>query len=203
MITNVLHHLEISPEEEYQRDTKTLFGFWIYIMSDCILFASIFATYAILRTSTYGGSSSHELFSMPFVLVETIVLLTSSFTYGLVTLYAHQKNSTTKVVVWLVATFLLGVVFLGMELKEFSTLIHEGNGPEKSAFLSAFFTLVGTHGLHVFVGLVWMVNLFFQVIKKGVTTLIMRKLSMLGLFWHFLDIIWIFIFTLVYLLGTI
>ncbi len=203
MITNVLHHLEISPEEEYQRDTKTLFGFWIYIMSDCILFASIFATYAILRTSTYGGASSHELFSMPFVLVETIVLLTSSFTYGLVTLYAHQKNSTIKVGVWLATTFLLGVVFLGMELKEFSTLIHEGNGPDRSAFLSAFFTLVGTHGLHVFVGLVWMVNLFFQVIKKGVTTLIMRKLSMLGLFWHFLDIIWIFIFTLVYLFGVI
>lgn len=190
-------------QKENDVDVKTLFGFWVYIMSDCILFASIFAVYAVLHTSTFGGPSSKELFSMPFVLTETILLLTSSFTYGLVTLYARREKSKALVLIWLGVTFVLGALFLLMEVREFSNLIREGNGPDRSAFLSAFFTLVGTHGLHVTLGLVWMGNLLVQVWYKGVTSVMMRKLSMLGLFWHFLDIIWIFIFTIVYLMGTL
>ncbi len=198
----VLHH-ESPHEMEHSADSKAVFGFWVYIMSDCLLFASLFATYAVLHTSTFGGLALGELFSMPFVLIETLILLTSSFTYGLVTLYAHHHNSKQKVMVWLVVTFILGAAFLGMEIAEFRTLIVEGNGPERSAALSAFFTLLGTHGLHVGIGLMWMVTLFVQVWRNGVIPVTLRKLSVLGLFWHFLDIIWIFIFTIVYLMGVI
>ncbi len=203
MTTKILDHKHMINQKENDVDVKTLFGFWVYIMSDCILFASIFAVYAVLHTSTFGGPSSKELFSMPFVLTETILLLTSSFTYGLVTLYARREKSKALVLIWLGVTFVLGALFLLMEVREFSNLIREGNGPDRSAFLSAFFTLVGTHGLHVTLGLVWMGNLLVQVWYKGVTSVMMRKLSMLGLFWHFLDIIWIFIFTIVYLMGTL
>ena len=154
---------EMPHEVVYGADAKAIFGFWVYIMSDCLLFASIFAAYAVLHTSTSGGPSAHELFSMPFILTETLVLLTSSFTYGLVTLYAHHRDSRKQVMVWLSITFVLGAIFLGMEFTEFSKLIHEGNSYRRSAFLSSFFTLVGTHGLHVIAGLVWMVTLFVQL----------------------------------------
>lgn len=197
-------HIEESPEEKVHDESgKALFGFWAYIMSDCLLFASLFATYAVLRNGTFGGPSGQDLFNMPFVLTETLILLTSTFTYGLVTFYAHRKGHTTHVLSWMFATFALGLLFLVMEVTEFRELIHEGNSPDKSAFLSAFFTLVGTHGLHVFAGLIWMVSLFVQVWKQGLTPKIIQKLSMLGLFWHFLDIIWIFIFTFVYLMSGI
>lgn len=189
--------------ETHEEGGKALFGFWVYIMSDCLLFASLFATYAVLRNGTFGGPSGRDLFNMPFVLTETIILLTSTFTYGLVTFYAHHKKSKSYVLSWMFATFALGLLFLAMEVSEFSALIHEGHGPDKSAFLSAFFTLVGTHGLHVFFGLIWMVSLFVQVLKQGLVPRISQKLSMLGLFWHFLDIIWIFIFTIVYLMGIV
>ncbi len=189
--------------ESHEEGGRALFGFWVYIMSDCLLFASLFATYAVLRNSTFGGPSAGELFSMPFVLVETVLLLTSTFTFGLVTFYAHHKQHKAYVLWWMGVTFILGLAFLLMEVVEFRGLILEGNGPDISAFLSAFFTLVGTHGLHVLFGLVWMVSLFVQVCKQGATQRISQKLSMLGLFWHFLDIIWIFIFTIVYLMGAI
>lgn len=207
MTTQLLHHedrhLESPREMAHDASAKALFGFWVYIMSDCLLFASLFATYAVLHTSTFGGPGSRELFNMPFVLLETFILLTSSFTYGLVTLYAHHHTGRMQVLAWLTATFVLGVAFVMMEVTEFSKLIHEGNGPDKSAFLSAFFTLVGTHGLHVTVGLIWMVSTFLQVWQRGVTSVTLRKLSVLGLFWHFLDIVWIFIFTIVYLMGAL
>ncbi len=189
--------------EHNQTDDKGIFGFWMYIMSDCVLFASIFATYAVLQNSTHSGPSARELFSMPFVLVETLLLLTSSFTYGLVTLYSHHKESARKVMWWLVVTFILGASFLVMEVTEFSGLLSEGHGPDTSAFLSVFFTLLGTHGLHVFLGLLWMISLFIQVWRHGIVPITVKKLSALGLFWHFLDIIWIFIFTVVYLMGVI
>jgi len=196
-----LHHEEV--EQEREGSGKALFGFWVYIMSDCLLFASIFATYAVLRNSTFGGPSGRDLFNMPFVLTETLILLASTFTYGLVTYYAHYKQQKTYVLSWMFATFALGLLFLVMEVTEFRHLIDEGYGPDKSAFLSAFFTLVGTHGLHVLAGLIWMVSLFVQVWRRGLSTRMSQKLSMLGLFWHFLDIIWIFIFTIVYLMGMI
>lgn len=172
-------------------------------MSDCLLFASIFATYAVLHNSTFGGPTAHELFSMPFVLKETLILLVSSFTYGMVTLYAHHHNSKNKVMFWLMVTFLLGLTFVSMEVTEFSKFVGEGAGWGRSAFLSSFFTLVGTHGLHVTAGLIWMGSIFAQVWKHGVTVVTSGKLSTLGIFWHFLDIVWIFIFTIVYLMGAI
>jgi cytochrome o ubiquinol oxidase subunit 3 len=196
-------HREMPHEMVYSAEAKALFGFWIYIMSDCLLFASIFASYAVLHNSTFGGPTAREIFSMPFVLTETLILLTSSFTYGLVSLYAHRRDEKKKVMMWLLVTFILGAVFIGMEFTEFSKLIGEGNGPGRNAFLSSFFTLVGTHGLHVSAGLLWIVILFIQIWNKGITSVTLRKISVLGLFWHFLDIVWIFIFTVVYLMGAI
>ena len=189
-------------DEHHNDDSKTIFGFWVYIMSDCILFASIFATYAVLHNNVYGGPDAKELFSMPFVLIETFILLTSSFTYGLAMLGVHKKEKS-KVMFWLIITFLLGASFLVMEIYEFHKLIAEGNSWSRSAFLSSFFTLVGTHGLHVFSGLIWMIALMLQVSKHGITSVTTRKLACLSLFWHFLDIVWIFVFTIVYLMGAI
>ncbi len=201
MTTQVLdshnHH-----NHDIEASAKVVFGFWVYILSDCILFSMIFATYAVLHDNTYGGPGAHELFTnMPYVLIETFILLTSSFTYGLAMLGAHKGNKN-QLLIWLFVTFILGLSFICMELNEFHHLIAEGNGPQKSAFLSSFFTLVGTHGLHVTCGLVWMILLILQVSKHGITSITTRKLSCLSLFWHFLDIVWIFVFTIVYLMGA-
>lgn len=187
---------------DHQVDDKAIFGFWIYIMSDCILFASIFATYAVLKNNTYGGITSQQLFDMPYVLIETFILLSSSFSYGLVMLAAHQKQKNLSLL-FLFITFLLGISFVAMEFHEFRNLILEGHGPDHSAFLSAYFTLVGTHGLHVSFGLIWMIILILQVTRHGINSITIRKLTCLSLFWHFLDIVWIFIFTIVYLMGVI
>jgi cytochrome o ubiquinol oxidase subunit 3 len=181
---------------------KVTFGFWVYLMSDCVLFASLFATYAVLHIATFDGPRAEDLFSLPFVLTETLLLLTSSFTCGLALLAArhHKKNLTLTA---LVATLLLGLSFLIMELSEFRQLILEGHGPGGSAFLSSFFTLVGTHGAHIALGALWMLVLMAHIARKGITPGTTRKLMCLALFWHFLDIIWIFIFTFVYLFGFI
>jgi cytochrome o ubiquinol oxidase subunit 3 len=183
-------------------ETKTLFGFWVYLMTDCILFATLFATYAVLRNNTYGGPSGHELFSLPFVLAETLILLTSSFTAGLAMLGAKAGN-VRQVLAWFGITFALGLAFLTMEITEFSHLAADGNSWTRSGFLSAFFTLVGTHGLHIASGLLWMGTLMVQVSRGGLTSGNLRRLTLLSMFWHFLDIIWIFIFTIVYLMGAI
>lgn len=185
-----------------ESDSKTIFGFWVYIMTDCVLFATLFATYAVLHNNTFGGPSSHELFSLPFVLTETLILLISSFTCGLGILAAHRA-SRSQVITWFVLTFLLGVAFLSLELNEFSRLVHDGNSWQRSGFLSAFFTLVSTHGLHISVGLLWMGVLLTQIIRQGLVQGVIRRLTMLSLFWHFLDIVWIFIFTIVYLMGAV
>lgn len=181
--------------------SKVAFGFWIYIMSDCILFSCFFATYVVLHTSVFGGAGPKELFDLNYVMIETFLLLTSSFTYGLAMLATHKSNKA-QVLTWLFITFLLGLGFIGMEINEFHHLIIEGNGPDRSAFLSSFFGLVGLHGLHVTCGLIWMVLLMFQVSTRGLTAMVNRKLACLSLFWHFLDIIWIFVFTVVYLMGV-
>ena len=181
---------------------KTLFGFWVYLMTDCILFATLFATYAVLHNNIFGGPSSHELFDLPHALQETLVLLTSSFASGLATLAAFKGNKA-KVALWYAVAFILGIVFLTLELQEFASFVRDGNSWQKSAFLSSFFTLVGTHGLHVSLGLLWMIVLIPKVLISGLTPQNMRRLSILGLFWHFLDVIWIFIFTFVYLMGKI
>jgi cytochrome o ubiquinol oxidase subunit 3 len=181
---------------------KTIFGFWVYLMTDCVLFASLFATYAVLHNNTFGGPSGSQLFSLPFVLTETLILLTSSFTCGLGVLAAYH-GSKDKVVAWFGVTFLLGISFLAMELTEFSHLVHDGNSWTRSGFLSSFFTLVGTHGLHITVGLIWMVVMMLRVLKSGLGTATVKRLTLLSLFWHFLDIVWVFIFTIVYLLGAL
>ena len=184
-----------------QADSKALYGFWVYLMTDCVLFASLFATFAVLRNNTYGGPAGNELFSLPFVLVETIVLLTSSFTAGL-GLLAARRGDKQQLLGWFGITFLLGLFFLTMEITEFSKLYQEGNSWQRSGFLSAFFTLVGTHGLHITSGLIWMGVMLYKVARRGIVGATLKRLSMLSLFWHFLDIIWIFIFTIVYLMGV-
>jgi cytochrome o ubiquinol oxidase subunit 3 len=186
--------------EEKDMD-KTIFGFWVYIMTDCVLFASLFATYAVLHNNTAGGPGAAALFSMPFVLAETLILLTSSYTSGLGLLAAH-RGKLKSVLFWFAITFLLGAAFLGLELHEFSNLVAEGHSWRTSGFLSAFFTLVGTHGLHITSGLIWMLVLITQVTKKGLVGNTVKRLTLLSYFWHFLDIVWIFIFTIVYMLGV-
>lgn len=181
---------------------NTLFGFWLYLMSDVVLFAGLFALYAVLQSQTYGAGQAASLFNLPFVLKETLILLTSSFTIGLALLAAHS-NRRDWTIILLVLTLALGLSFLTLELSEFQTLILGGNGPNASAFLSSFFTLVGTHGLHIFVGSLWMIVMIVFVAVKGLGESTLRKLMCLSLFWHFLDIIWICIFTFVYLYGLL
>jgi cytochrome o ubiquinol oxidase subunit 3 len=177
------------------------FGLWVYILSDCVLFASLFAAYAVLQGETAGGPSSHMLFDRSFALLETLVLLASSFTCGLA-LVAGRWRSRAGVVLALLGTVALGGVFLALELSEFASLVREGAGWQASAFLSAFFTLVGTHGLHIFVGMVWMLVLLAHLARSGLTPRTTHRIMYFSLFWHFLDIVWICIFSLVYLLGT-
>lgn len=185
-------------EETY---SKTVFGFWVYLMTDCILFASLFATYAVLHNNTNGGPAASDLFSLPFALAETLILLTSSFTCGLL-LLATQKLEKFKALSWLGVTFLLGASFLALELTEFTHLVREGNSWQRSAFLSSFFTLVATHGLHITSGLIWMIVMTFQIFFNGINAEVLRRIACFSLFWHFLDVIWIFIFTIVYLMGV-
>lgn len=184
-----------------QANEKTLLGFWIYLMTDVVLFATLFATYIVLRPGTNGGPSSADIFELSPVLVETMLLLTSSFTAGLMTIAARARDKN-QTLWWLLATVILGAAFLAMEITEFSKLAHEGFGWNHSAFLSGFFTLVGTHGLHIFFGLLWAAILFAQIIMKKITPNVARRLLLFSMFWHFLDIIWIFIFTIVYLMGV-
>jgi len=162
----------------------------------------LFATFAVLRNNTFGGPSGSELFSLNFVLTETLILLTSSFTCGLAILAARQ-NKKRQVLSWFALTFLLGIAFLVLELSEFHHLAAEGNSWRRSAFLSSFFTLVGTHGLHITIGLIWMFILNLKVFRSGLVGNSVKRLTLLSLFWHFLDIVWIFIFSIVYLLGAI
>jgi cytochrome o ubiquinol oxidase subunit 3 len=190
----------VTENRQLDANNKTIFGFWVYIMTDCVLFASLFATFAVLRNNTFGGPSGQELFSLPFVLAETLILLTSSFTCGLGIL-AARKHDKQQVLGWFAVTFLLGIAFLALELTEFRHLVHEGNSWRRSGFLSAFFTLVGTHGLHITSGLLWMAVMMARVAKAGLKNATLKQLTMLSLFWHFLDIVWIFIFTIVYMLG--
>jgi cytochrome o ubiquinol oxidase subunit 3 len=186
----------------YKEDSKTLLGFWTYLMTDCVLFASLFATFAVLRHNTFGGPGGEELFSLPFVLAETLILLTSSFSCGLGILFARE-NKKNLVLLMFGITFLLGASFLSLELNEFHKLAAEGNSWRRSGFLSAFFTLVGTHGAHISAGLIWIGVMMARVWQRGLSEVNIKRLTMLSLFWHFLDIVWIFIFTIVYMMGVI
>lgn len=193
---------QVQELEEPETGETKIFGFWVYLMSDCIIFASLFATYVVLVNGTAGGSSGKDIFNLPFVLTETFLLLLSSITYGIAMLQT-SKNKQNGVNRWLFLTFLLGLSFIGMEFYEFYHLMSAGFGPQRSAFLSGFFTLIGTHGLHVIIGLVWMLVLMIQVATKGLTAANQTRLMCLSLFWHFLDVVWICVFTVVYLMGVI
>lgn len=188
--------------EEAKVNDKVGFGFWVYLMTDLLMFAVLFATFAVLRNNTFGGPSGRELFSLPQVLAETLILLTSSFTAGLGMLAARQGNKN-QVLTWFGITFLLGLAFLGLELKEFAEFIREGHTWRSNASLSSFFTLVGTHGLHITSGLLWMGTTMVFIWIRGLNKHLVRKLTLLSLFWHFLDIVWIFIFTIVYLMAFV
>ena len=178
------------------------FGFWLYIMSDLILFSAVFATFAVLARNYAGGPTGKDLFDLPYVFAETMFLLCSSATCGLASLAMHNDRRE-GVLRWLAVTFLLGLGFVSMEINEFHQMVLDGNGPDRSAFLSAFFTLVGTHGTHVTFGLIWMLVMFAQVASKGLTTPVKSRLMRFSLFWHFLDIVWVGVFTIVYLLGVL
>ncbi len=184
-----------------QKQDSVLFGLWVYILSDCVLFAALFATYAVQQHATFGGPDIGSIVNLPFVLVETLLLLTSSFVCGLAVLagYKNKKNLTLAA---LGGTLLFGLAFVAMELYEFGGLLTDGHSWQQSGFLSSFFTLVGTHGLHVTLGMVWLAALIVSISLRGVGPHNMRKLLAFSLFWHFLDIMWIFIFTFVYLIGA-
>ena len=178
------------------------FGFWLYLMSDAIIFSLLFATYAVMVANTAGGPSGKTLFSLSNTLAETLLLLFSSMAFGFATL-AMKSDSRSGVLTWLLVTFFLGLGFVGLEIGEFSRMIEAGAGPDRSGSLSAFFALVGTHGLHVSLGLVWILVMTAQVVIKGLSVPVRSRLLRLGLFWHFLDIVWIGIFSIVYLPGIL
>jgi cytochrome o ubiquinol oxidase subunit 3 len=181
---------------------STMLGFWLYLMSDCLIFAMLFASYGVYGTSYAGGPGPRELFELPLVAVNTAMLLFSSITYGFAMIAADEgrKGGTLA---WLAITAVFGLSFIGIELYEFHNLIEEGAGPWRSAFLSSFFTLVGTHGLHVTFGLIWLAVLSVQVGRKGLIDANVRRLQCLSMFWHFLDVVWIGVFTFVYLMGVL
>ncbi|OBZ94536.1 cytochrome o ubiquinol oxidase subunit III [Pararhizobium polonicum] len=188
--------------EDHHPEGSTMLGFWLYLMSDCLIFAVLFATYGVLGRNYAAGPSPADLFDLKLVAVNTAMLLLSSITYGFAMLQM-ERNAKAETLFWLGITGLFGAVFIALELYEFAHLIHEGAGPSRSAFLSAFFTLVGTHGLHVTFGIIWLVTLMVQVNRHGLIPANRRRLMCLSMFWHFLDVIWIGVFSIVYLLGVL
>lgn len=189
-------------EHAHPEGHSTMLGFWIYLMSDCLIFAILFATYGVLGGNFAAGPGPSELFDLNLVALNTAMLLFSSLTYGMAML-AMQHGRLRAMQGWLVVTAAFGIAFLSIELYEFAHLIHEGATPQRSAFLSAFFTLVGTHGLHVTFGTIWLFTLLVQTHLHGLIPANQRRLMCLSLFWHFLDVIWIGVFTIVYLMGML
>ncbi|CAM5767252.1 cytochrome o ubiquinol oxidase subunit III [Bosea minatitlanensis] len=197
--TPVFH---VTDDEHEHSGGSTMLGFWMYLMSDCLVFAVLFATYGVLGRSYAAGPSGADLFDLKLVAVNTAMLLFSSITYGFAML-AMEKGRQAAVQGWLIVTGLFGLAFIGIELYEFHHMILEGATPMRSAFLSSFFTLVGTHGLHVSFGLIWLTVLMVQVSQRGLIEANRRRLMCLSMFWHFLDVIWIGVFTFVYLMGVL
>lgn len=190
------------PETADTSDPAKIFGFWVYLMSDAVIFALLFATYASMSRNYAGGPTGKELFDLTHAFYETLALLLSTLSCGLAML-SLSKSRKDSLLPWLALTFLLGLGFVLMELSEFDDLIRQGAGPDRSGFLSAFFTLVGTHGLHVGIGLIWLLVMIAQIELKGLTAPVRSRLFRFSLFWHFLDLIWVVIFSMVYLLGAL
>ena len=194
--------LQFHVEGEHHDENGTQLGFWLYLMSDCLVFACLFAAYGVLGRNYAGGPSAAQVLELPVVALNTTLLLLSSITYGFAVL-EMQQNRRAPMMAWLVVTGLLGAGFIALELTEFAHLISIGAGPQRSAFLTSFFTLVGTHGLHVTCGLIWLVVLLVQVSKKGLIPANKRRLMCLSMFWHFLDVVWVGVFSFVYLMGVL
>ena len=188
--------------EEPPAHNGTLLGFWIYLMSDCFIFASLFACYAVLGTNDAGGPSAAQILDLPGLAVNTALLLLSSVTFGFAMLEMARQRKRAMLA-WLAVAGLLAAGFVGLELHEFHDMIAAGAGPDRSAFLSSFFTLVGTHGLHVSVGILWLIVLMVQLGKFGLTEANIRRLQCLSMFWHFLDLVWVGVFSFVYLAGVL
>jgi cytochrome o ubiquinol oxidase subunit 3 len=195
-------HAVAGPSHLLTKRIITGYGFWVFLLSDIIMFSAFFSTYAVLVDATAGGPSGGDLFNLDSVALETVCLLVSSFTCGIASIGAQRRNG-----LWfygaMAVTFVLGAIFLSLEIREFSGMVAEGAGPTRSAFLSAFFTLVGCHGLHVTGGLLWLLTMVAQVFAKGYRADIMRRLLCFSLFWHALDIIWVALFSVVYLMGAV
>ncbi|MET0367037.1 MAG: cytochrome o ubiquinol oxidase subunit III [Methylobacterium sp.] len=189
-------------EEGHHSEGSTMLGFWLYLMSDCLIFATLFATYGVLGRNYAAGPSQKDLFDLTGIAVNTAMLLFSSITYGFAML-EMDKDNQRRTQLWLAVTGLFGVAFVALEIREFVHLFHEGAPPWRSAFLSSFYTLVSTHGLHVSFGILWLVTLMIQVQKYGLVAANKRRLMCLSMFWHFLDLIWIGVFTVVYLIGVL
>ncbi len=194
------HHDHHDHGHHDQEELKT-FGFWLFLITDVILFGTLFATFVVLRFNVAGGPTGGDLIELPGIIASTFILLTSSFTSGLA-LLSMNKGNKSGLIGWLIVTALLGASFIYLEATEFIHLVNEGANIGTSAYWSAFFTLVGTHGLHVSVGLVWMIALIIQLAKRGITPVTKRKVNIISLYWHFLDVVWIFVFTIVYLMGV-
>lgn len=177
------------------------YGFWIFLLSDVIMFAAFFAAHAVLSGATAGGPDGHDLFDLRNVAIETGCLLLSSFTCGVASIGARLHHGLLFYG-GMAVTFLFGAAFLGLEIHEFAGLVAQGAGPTRSAFLSSFFTLVGCHGLHVTLGLLWLLTMMAQVFAKGFRPDILRRVLCFSLFWHTLDIVWVALFTVVYLMGA-
>ncbi len=188
--------------EEGHAHNGTLLGFWLYLMSDCFIFAALFACNAVLGNSYAGGPSAHDVFDLHGLAVNTALLLVSSVTFGFAMLEMARERKRAMLG-WLAVSGVLAAVFVGLEIHEFASMIAEGAGPGRSAFLSSFFTLVGTHGLHVTVGVLWLIVLMVQLGKHGLTEANRRRLMCLSMFWHFLDLVWVGVFSYVYLVGVL
>lgn len=193
--------VERKPLEYTHGGSVSITGFWLFMATDLLVFACLFATYVIIRTHTAGGPTAADIFDKPPFITETFALLTSSFTCGLAT-FSMRLGRKKATLAWLAITMLLGLTFIGFEVTEFAKDVANGATMSTSAFLSAFFTLVGTHGCHVSLGILWMASIFYQITRRGLDATRARKLFLASLYWHFLDIVWVFIFTIVYTMGV-
>lgn len=208
MSLSELHHAGInlgsSDPETHESAGEVVFGFWVFMMSDLVLFALLFAVYGTMMDATAGGPGAKELFELKSAFIETMLLLASSFTYGMASLaMKYGRGHKLRLQLWLLVTLLLGLAFIGMEMRDFMHMAEKGGVASRSGFLSAFYTLVSTHALHVSAGCVWVMVMMVQTQVFGVESRVKTRLMRLGLYWHFLDIVWVCIFSVVYLQGKV
>ncbi|RXJ01778.1 cytochrome aa3 quinol oxidase subunit III [Anaerobacillus alkaliphilus] len=189
-------------EYQTQQSQMNILGFWVFLGAEIVLFATLFATYFVLQDRTVGGPTAQDMFVLRDVLILTFILLTSSFTCGLA-IHEMRRNNENGVLLWLAVTMVLGMAFIGMEVFEFIHYVDMGATMQTSAFLSSLYALLGTHGLHVTLGVGWMLAIILQVYRRGLTHVTTRKIFIVSLYWHFLDVVWIFIFTFVYIQGMV